>query len=61
MGQSSSKSEDIIQLALDYGYWLYGGYLRDFISEGRFRDIDLGCTLDQVLLFRYVISKLQEA
>lgn len=60
MGQSSSKSEEIIQLALDHGYWLYGGYLRDFISEGLFRDIDLGCTLDQVPTIPNFISKLQE-
>jgi hypothetical protein len=60
MGQTISKSEEIIQIALDHGYWLYGGYLRDFISESLFKDIDFGCTLDNASSIPNFISKLKQ-
>jgi len=60
MGQTSSKSGIIIEIALEQGYWIYGGYLRDAMLGDRFKDLDFGCTLDQAPSIPNFISKLEE-
>jgi len=60
MGQTSSKSQIIIDIAFEHGYWLYGGYLRDTMIGDRFKDLDFGCSLNQVPTIPNFISKLNE-
>jgi hypothetical protein len=60
MGQTPSKSQIIIELAFEQGYWIYGGYLRDTMIGDRFRDLDFGCSFNQVQSIPNFISKLSE-
>ena len=41
---------DVVHVALKYGFWIFGGYVRDVIIRGEntYRDIDIGCSWDQM-------------
>jgi len=61
MGQTISKSDQIIELALSYNYWLYGGYIRDSLTGDQFKDLDFGCSIEQSSSIPNFISKLKES
>ena len=39
-----------MDVALRYGFWIFGGYVRDVMVRGEtsYRDIDIGCTWEQM-------------
>ena len=41
---------DVIDVALRYGFWIFGGYVRDVLVRGEtsYNDIDVGCTWEQM-------------
>jgi hypothetical protein len=43
---------DVVHVALKYGFWIFGGYVRDVIIRGEntYNDIDIGCTWNQMHL-----------
>jgi len=47
----------IVDRALNYGFWVFGGYVRDVVVCGqtKYNDIDIGCSWDQMnLLSKFI-------
>ena len=49
-----------MDIALRYGFWVFGGYVRDVIVRGEntYKDIDIGCTWEQMNLIPKFIEEL---
>ena len=53
---------EVVKTALKYGFWVFGGYVRDVIVRGdtTYNDIDIGCSWDQMNLVSNLIEDLGE-
>jgi tRNA nucleotidyltransferase/poly(A) polymerase len=61
MGLYVSKHQRIIDLALEFNYWIYGGYVRDSLVGDQFNDLDFGCSMKDSITISNFISKLRES
>lgn len=51
---------DVVNVALKYGFWVFGGYVRDVMVRGEtsYRDIDIGCSWDQMYLVPQFLEEI---
>ena len=51
---------DVVDVALGYGFWVFGGYVRDFIIRGEnsYRDIDIGCSWEHMHLVSQFLKEI---
>jgi hypothetical protein len=51
---------EVIDVAFDHGFWVFGGYVRDVIirGESKYTDIDIGCSWDQMHLIPKFIEEI---
>ena len=51
---------DVIHVALKYGFWVFGGYVRDVVIRGEntYKDVDIGCSWDQMHLVPQFLEEI---
>jgi len=51
---------DVVDVALRYGFWVFGGYVRDVVVRGEnsYRDIDIGCSWEHMHLVSQFLKEI---
>ena len=51
---------DVVDVALKYGFWVFGGYVRDVLVRGEtsYKDIDIGCSWEHMHLVSQFLKEI---